>query len=121
MLLMDGFRFFVNMVIIVGVIYLAIRTLTRALRGDYRHKPAPHPDQHARVDYTWRWVKVTYVTISAIIVIIAGTSTYEASKGYSGRGDMGEAYGTMITTMIISWLVYRFLLPRLYKYLKKPS
>lgn len=93
-----------------------IRVLARPLRSS-----------KARVselerDYTWRKVKVGYIILAAIVVAAVTGAAYNSTVSeppyYEPSAD--AAWSALIVGVVIVWLVYRFVLTRVYRYLAKP-
>ena len=83
-------------------------------------------------DYTWRLVKVIYISISIVVTCISSwlayNSTIQGIKKVEWNGltsystpsgpSVSKATLTFIVTAGIFWIIYVFLLPKIYAYLK---
>jgi hypothetical protein len=93
-------------------------------------------------DHKWRLVKVVYIVLAVLIVVVIGYTTYESSKLVYNKGeiwskalldarrpmsnpidrggDKSNTFWAVFLSTTVLWGVYRFLLPKLYLYLKSP-
>ncbi len=119
------FRLFMSLVVIVAIIYAIVKITVKLARGDLKRSLNDTKQQSSQLerDYAWRRVKVVYVIASTLVVLmctgVAYTSTADELPYFEPSMELG--WLALIAGTTVAWLVYRFMLPRVYSYLKSPT
>lgn len=116
---------FISLVILVGLVYSAIKFLVKLLRGDVKRSLVQDKQRSSELekDYRWRKVKVAYLITSSILVILSVGAAYNSGVDEPPfyEPSMDQGYTALFIGSALAWLTYRLILPRIYSYLVEPK
>lgn len=121
-------QLYMSFVVILVIVFLIVWLLKKVKPKDIATeiRQSKRRLENLESDRRWRVVKVIYIALSTSITVITATSVYmspardeEAMWGYAGHAqlDMSTGVITLVVGALISWVIYRFLIPKLYTYL----
>lgn len=121
-------KLYMGFVVIAVIVFLVVWVMKKAKRANVAAEIRQSKSRlkNLEPDRRWRVVKVIYIALSTLITVLAATSAYilpvrneEATWGYASHAqpDMSAGVITLLVGALISWVIYRFLIPKLYIYL----